>query len=510
MSKEEFMVRPGKSRFLFLIALSACLLTLVCAGAAATGKQEVPKLVFYFPGTAPRDLQVVIDEINRRAEGSVGAQVEFRFVPWSDYPTKINTLIASGDNYDAHFDGDWLNFYPLSSKGALLPLDDLLPKNAPTLWKGISKEKWDATRVNGKILAVPWKWDKTERMLMVIREDLRKKYGVAAPTGTLESAEPFLEAIKKNNPEMTPLGLDTGVLFAQSPPALFYAAGYFPLLWGQGILYKVDETKPTLVAEESTDWYKSAVQLARQWQLKGYISSEVLAQKETEADQITQGLAGAGITNTQGAVTFNQQVKDSHPDWQFVGYPLYPDKPAHLTKPTDNIIVFNSKAAHPDLALKFLDWAHQSQQNYDLVIYGIEGKDYVMGTDGIVRLPSGVSSADSPYMGWNGEWGLWWFEFARRQEGDPVGWKAALPPKSEFPLDKLGPLGGFVPDLEPVKTEMAQRVALQNDIGNQLKVGLVDPDVALADYVQKQEAAGTSKILATLQGQLEAWLSQQK
>jgi hypothetical protein len=53
-------------------------------------------------------------------------------------------------------------------------------------------------------------------------------------------------------------------------------------------------------------------------------------------------------------------------------------------------------------------------------------------------------------------------------------------------------------------------VALQNDIGNQLKAGLLDPEEALADYIEKQEVAGTSKILAELQTQVDQWLAARK
>ena len=53
----------------------------------------------------------------------------------------------------------------------------------------------------------------------------------------------------------------------------------------------------------------------------------------------------------------------------------------------------------------FLNLLQSDREFYDMVIYGIEGETYVLN-DGIVDYPEGVTSTNSNYLGWGGQWAL--------------------------------------------------------------------------------------------------------
>jgi putative aldouronate transport system substrate-binding protein len=79
--------------------------------------------------------------------------------------------------------------------------------------------------------------------------------------------------------------------------------------------------------------------------------------------------------------------------------------------------------------------------------------------------------------------------------------------KATYINDKIPPHVGFFPELSAVKNEIAQRYSLKENIGRALELGVLDPDEAYDDYIAKQKAAGSEKIIAELQKQLDAWLA---
>jgi predicted signal transduction protein with EAL and GGDEF domain len=92
---------------------------------------------------------------------------------------------------------------------------------------------------------------------------------------------------------------------------------------------------------------------------------------------------------------------------------------------------------------------------------------------------------------------------------DEPGWMKKLI-KGTYINEKNYPTMGFSPNTEAFKNELAQRLALRADFGTKLEFGVVDPDVELKNYLDKQKAAGSDKILAELQKQMDAWNSANK
>jgi putative aldouronate transport system substrate-binding protein len=502
------MIRRG----VYVMVLAVLALCLSALPAAAKGGSEtVDTITFYFPGNTPRDLPAVLDAVNAKIKDTIKAKVVFYFVPWGDYANKIQSLSAAGDTHEAHFDADWLTAPALAAKGALLKLDDLLPKYAPAIWKATTKAEWNASRIGGNIVAIGWRWTKSNRQTVAIRQDLYEKYGlkkfdtVNGDVFTLDDYEKFLQKVKDNEPGMLPIGVQGNPSVSQWS----FLGGYAQLNMLWNVVFRWDDPSMKLIDMEQTDHYKAMVQRYRSWYLKGYIEKDVLAQKE---DPLALAVAGkaASIMYAQDSVpVLNKSVMGTHPTWKFQAYLFDTDKVADLVGPLGNAVVFNANGAHPEKALAFWDWMHKSQANYDLVMYGIEGKDFTLRADGAVSLPTGVNLDDSPYMGWHGRWAAYWPEFERASAEDPPGFKAELL-KGTYINEKQHPAAGFQADTSPIKNELAQRMALRNDLGVKLELGVVDPATNLADYLAKQKEAGIDKVLAELQSQLNAWKASQK
>lgn len=500
-----------KKTFKFLSILLFLLLVLAFAATevfAEGSAEENPTIQFWFPGNTPRELDAVLEEVNAAIAEPVGAEVRFSFVPWGDYHNKLRALVAAGEEYECHFDGDWGAIPTMAPQGAFLAIEEMLPEYAPNIWKTVDADAWEASKYAGHIIGIPWRWPKSERRSCQIRYDLYKKYGLPefntvteGDVFTLEDYEKFLDAIAKNEPGMIPVA---PTMQWMSP---FSYIGDMQALNEQwNIVYDWDDPAVTLKDLEKTDFYKQMVRRFRRWYQNGYFEQDVMGQKEDFKDLMIAGKAASIVHIFDSENEITMQVKPNHPSWEVKAHLLRVDKVANLSPPMNNILLFNRNGKNPELAVKFWEWMHLNQENYDLVMYGIEGKHWEEGPNGAVKIPEPYTMADSPYYGWHGRWCAYWPEYERPTVGQIPNWMDRVV-KATYINDKIPPHVGFFPDLSAVKNEISQRYSLKENVGRTIELGVVDPDEAYDDYIKKQEAAGIDKILAELQKQMAAWLT---
>lgn len=125
-------------------------------------------------GDAPKDLNLIQDEVNKMALEDLNATVKFNFTTWTDWESKYKLLLSSGQPIDLIFTAEWTNYQSYAVKGAFLPLDDLLPKAAPKLQAYVPQDFWEAVKVDKKIYTVPAIWKEYVNDGIAYREDLRK------------------------------------------------------------------------------------------------------------------------------------------------------------------------------------------------------------------------------------------------------------------------------------------------------------------------------------------------
>ena len=488
-------------------------LLIACAGltafASGQGEKKADTLTFYWPGNTPRELDAVLSQVDGRIKDSINAKIVFNFIPWGDYFNKIRALQAAGDSYECNFDGDWGGIPTLLPQGAYLGVDKLVPKYAPTIWKRVPKEVWDGCKYNGEIVAVPWLWPKSEKRFIHIRQDLYKKYGLKefdtlkGDIFTLDDYEKFLEKVKQNEPTMFGLAPDYAWItwFA-------YIDGYCFLSPQWNIVYKRNDPEMKLIDLEKTDFYKQMLIRMHRWYVNGYFEKDVLAEKEDYKTLMIVGKAASIVHVFDGWNEINMQVKPAHPDWEIKTYVLSGDKVGPLAHPMNNSLMFNRRGKNPEKAMAFWEWVHKSQDNYDLLLYGIKGKHWVETADGKVSIPKPYSMSDSPYYGWHGRWAAWWPELERSTVDDLPNWKE-LTIKHVY-NDKMLPHIGFYPDLAPIKNELAARFSLKQNQGLALEFGVTDPKTGYDDYIAAQKAAGVDKVIEELQKQLDAWRTSKK
>lgn len=492
--------------------LSIVVILAAALGAGATGKDEVtstagmPELSLrvLMPGDTPTAYDLVFEEVNKRIKSELHATVKFEWIAWGDYANKINVLAASGDPYDANFDADWLTFYPNAQKGAYMDIGKLLPKYAPDIYKKLTPSKLSQLTVKGQVVAVPFRMPKNDRFLIVLREDLRKKYNLPEPK-SLADMQVYWKAILDNEKGMTPFvhGALSAWAYVFAPAYGYFTLDSSPL----ELVYAKNDATMKLVPWEQTDAFRKAMTFMNGMYVAGFVPKDTIvssAQNDV-GTVLAAGKAASAIHIFDMAANLTSQVKAAHPDWIFKPYNFY-DSDAPNVVAVNQAVCLNANGKNPERTLMFFNWVAKNQANYDLLLYGVEGKTYRLVDGAIDSIKD--SSGRSTYVDWAGNWAFQDFDYHRYTVDYPKDYrKAYLAAETYKSVDT--PSSGFVLNTDPIKTEYAKRLSIYREMGMAIGQGVLGPD-KYDEYVQRQKDAGLDKLLAEAQKQLDAWRAAKK
>lgn len=456
------------------------------------------ELQFYMLGPAPKDLPVIEEEINKMALKDLNATVKFNFTTWTDWDQKYKLLLSSGQPIDLIFTAEWTQYQAYAKKGAFLPLDDLLPKAAPKLNSFVPKDMWDAVKIDGKIYTVPATYKEYVTTGFIWREDLRAKFNLPKPD-SLANFEAYLDGIKKNVPDITPLAANSDV--KQNLSDLYKNLTIDPIgavPYGLQIPYK----NPT---EVTSYWgspeHLKELQTYKRWQDNGYMTKNVLNVKDSMTDLITNGKAAANLGDNPSRYN-DQKIKiaSTHPDWQIEYYPAPLIKGhAEPVHPIHNGFAIPKSSKNPERALAFYEKLVTDKSYNLLTQYGIEGKNYKV-ENGYYTMIGDANSNGFPREGMQ-SWAWRNPEYMLFDKGyDGV--------KKIFQeLDKIQSPDKFTGFAEDYTSYQAERAALEQ-VEKQylfpLEAGLVaDVEGGLKTFMEKAKAAGLDKIQAEYKKQ---WL----
>ena len=234
--------------------------------------------------------------------------MEINYIGWGDFQAKYPLVLAAGKDIDWIFTANWSFYFQEAAKGAFYELtEDMLKKNMPRHYQTVPKQAWDQCRLpNGKLYLIPTPTPDRKVPVAVIRGDLRKKYGIP-PINKFSEIEPYLKAIKDNEPEMIPMYMDSQYDVGQPYSYISYEKGpYFEdILFatgsGSGLVWYlgVETKKLRYIAEDPVlSWGKRAARLMKSWYDKGYINKDVFANKVRSKDSFAQGKSAVGFGNS--------------------------------------------------------------------------------------------------------------------------------------------------------------------------------------------------------------------
>jgi putative aldouronate transport system substrate-binding protein len=228
---------------------------------------EIVELVWYQIGDAQADMEKVVEKVNEYTKEKIGVTIKINQIGWGDYNKKMQVLINTGEVFDLMFTCSWANDYVQNAqKGALLALDELLPKYGKDIIKNTDPKFLEAAKVGGITYAVPNEKEIGSMPMWVFTKEYVDKYNIPyQDIKTVEDLEPWLKLIKENEPEVIPLYLTKD----------FTAPTYMDKIQDPiGIEYDSDPNKLVVKNVFETEKMQSTLRTIRKYFQAGYINKD--------------------------------------------------------------------------------------------------------------------------------------------------------------------------------------------------------------------------------------------
>lgn len=500
-----------------LLMMTAIFLAAACV-ATAGGKQEKStakdsglepyEIKALFPGDTPPDFGKVLAEAEKRLKDTLNVTLNFQFIPWADYGQKVQVKIAAGDDFDLHLNAPWLSMNELIADGAIQPLDDLIKTHCPAIIKGFDKEVMDANRFDGKIYGLPLSdvLGGEYKGLILIRKDIREKYGMGKIT-TVDAFTQYLRKVKENEPGMIPI-LWNGSIWV-------YSRWY----WGMNRSFKILNTntcpiyvffkdgkvqpvKPIYEDAKYLEW----LEFANKMYNEGLFYKDILTVKDDQQQFMagkSAALYGDGGPSLPSAMLPTLKSNFPNAEVEFVNF-----ESANVKITSDfqvwNFAVLNTKSKDPQRVMKFLNWMYEDQSNYDLIVYGIEGKHWINAGKGLYDYPAGIDLAGNyKFPAYVLCMTPKYDRIDKKAPEDERFWKAYLQDINNF---TQSPLTGFTYKTDNVKDEIAKVSAIWPEVMFPIENGILPAAKNLPDTIKKLNAAGYNKILEDAQRQIDEFL----
>jgi putative aldouronate transport system substrate-binding protein len=452
------------------------------------------KLTYVYEGPPQADEKLVEEALNKILTEKINATIDIAPIDWGAWDDKMNLMIASREPVDVLFTAQWNGHAKNVAKGAYLELGDLIQKFGQGILETQDPAFLEGAKINGKNYAVPTSKELAAAGGIVYRKDIADELGLdMASVKEPEDLGPIYAKVKEAYPDMAPLYTQDGVLFNAHYFAQYDALGDGTI---PGVIMKTG-TDTTVQLAQEMDLYKRYLKVARDFYTKGYINQDAATTQLAAADAFKAGVAFssteslkpgkaaevANATNLQGKL---DQI-------------MFSERTVSTAEPAGSMLAISSTSADPERAMMFINLLHTDKEINNLVTFGIEGTHYTRNGDIISATDKTTNYAHG--IAW--QIGNQFLNYIWDTE-DPNKWANF----AEFNKGAIkSPALGFTFDPENVKTEVGAIANVIKQYEKAIQTGSVDPDKMLPEFVAALKAAGSDKVVAEKQKQLDAFIA---
>lgn len=478
-----------------------------CGGSGSSSGGEYDQVVYAYAtfNNIPTNeaLDEVEEAINVITREKIGAEITLKPIAIADYSQSVSLSLQGGEKIDIMESlGDFNNYL---STGMALDISELIDTYAAETKELVGDEWLAACEYTGGLYGIPDYKPMALTPMIIYREDVAEELGLdMSSVDSIEDLTDIFAQVKAAKPDMTPLAIvETGNVGVFNLP---YGVDYLSDDYNQpvGVLMGDDMTVQDFY---STDFFKEKATMVRDWYNNGYLMKDAATTTSTSTELMASGnyfgwIAAYSYPEEDTAASFVAQCG---------GYPLAAktlDK-AYLTTGGINSIswMLAANTEVPEAAMKFLNLTYTDPEIANLIIWGIEGRDYVLDENGNAAYPEGQDATTVPYTA-QISCGIVGNQFIQYL---PVG---SSYDSLEWELEQnkaadVSPAMGFSFDSSNYTT---QYTAVRNVLTQYLPgifCGSVDPETEIPKMVEALNAAGYQDILNAKQEQLDAWLAQQ-
>lgn len=495
-AEKESMMKKRRIAMLLVLCLIAALMA-GCGKDEESGKNgnsgEKVHIVYVRPGTEVEHNAELVQAINDKLDADgMGIELEIMYIPSDTFQDKLNMMMTTEQEFDlVCVMEDQKPFTSFIANEGIIPITEYV-KNSENLQKYIPDWMWESATVNGEIYTIPANWCETadQNCAITIRREKLREFGLSDPQtmdDLFHMCQVFAENWEGDNkPVVIPM-------FREPFNYLFRTLDTYPFTVQKDLIYIDQEGNVKNWLE--TDEFKQCAQFFRKLYENGFIPEDVLA----------TGWSSWNTMLTGDFVWVDQcQLWDTEEIWEerIPGVDLdtiYLNQNAVQFRPNsfrnDTAVAANS--AHPAEAVKFMDWVYASQENYDLMVYGVEGLTWVNEGD------HSFSKID-PSFEFNADWMIGNMEYERYQKGTYEKFIEIMGKEKPDAVNSV--ILNFVFDPTPVSNEYVNCQAEVEQSIYPLKLGLVSYEEGYENALARMKAAGIDAVVAEYQRQVDEYL----
>ena len=473
--------------------------------------QDVSKpveLVLYYIGDVYKDQDKVMEEINKILKDQINATITLKNIALSDYTTKYALTIAGGEKMDLIYTSSWAYYQTEATKGAFAEVtDQVLTDYMPLTKANQSEASFGQAKIDGKVYFIPNNMSNVNANAIVIRGDLREKYGLDK-LQTIEDLTTYYQAIANDK--------ESGVTFPYAAAQnndlgkliFYFANNDFVQIAGNVQNYFTYKYSDNVSSSDifwiyDTEEYLAYAKLMKEWADKGFWSKSSIANATDVKESFINGTSASYIQNLGTVGATASQVTGTHPEWKPEVVDLTPDANRFLGAYTGDGIAVLANSENKERAFMAVDLLKFNEDLYNLARHGIEGVHYSKVGDDYWKAEA---NNDNWPFGNAVSWGFKNNMYERTREDtfpDQVAisdqWKAK---------EKESPTAAFSFDDTNVKTEMANLQNVYIQYVPLLDLGLVDDvEGTIAKFQEQAERAGMQKIMDEVKTQLDAFFA---
>lgn len=481
-------------RLFQILSLALCLMLALSYVPAVAEAADPVTITYVRPGNRPENYDALIQNVNQKlAEDGLNLKLEITYIASDVFQDKLAMMIPSGEEFDLlALMEDQKSFTSYVAMEGLLPINDYLT-GMDALNNRIPESIWNSASIDGKIYTIPAFWTDLADQASCITLDRAnlKKYGLEVPT-TREDLLAMCEAYTANWS-----GADTPYVIPMYKE---------PFTW----LFRTMETYPFTVLDDlifvdqegtvknwiETEEFRICADFFATLYAKGYVSPDILSTSWSSWNQLCSGnFIWCDGCQMWGSEAYFQGLI---PGCELDSVYLNPEAASFRPSAFRNSTGVSATSAHPAEAVQFMNWMYSEQDNYDAVVYGVEGVDWKDEGDRHFTKLNATGEA------FNDDWMIGNLSLLRTEVGTyPTFIDIMYTEKSEA-VDSI--VMNFTFDPSEVATEYANCLALVTSDIYPLKLGIVSFADGGQAAIDQLKAAGIDKVIEAYQTQLNAYL----
>lgn len=464
--------------------------------------EEMPTIVYswmHMNKTIDDDaLQDVEDALNKIVEPKIGAHIKLYPIDIGNYVNTVELALMADEQIDLLT--YWPDYAAGVSKNLLMDITDIVEEYAPTAIEKTGEDFMKCVEIDGRIYGVPCDKGSALKPCLVYRSDLAEEANIdMSKVKSLSDLTDVFRQFKEAYPDMYPL---------YAGPA---DGNIIMTLKEAGLDKLGDETGACLIGDGqktlkvsnlyASDEFRDLCYLMQEWYEAGYISPDA----STTTLDGRSAIASGNYWAYEGLNAGNYFANEASMN---IGYPMdFVQTARTFLGSTDGAHVVwsvSSNCKNPEKALQFLDLTYSDEEVVNLILYGIEGRDYVLNEEGFVEWPEGYDINTVPYTSQYacGVVGSQYIQY--ELAGTPSDNKEVMAYDDEN-SDRSVALG-FRFESKGYETEITMISNVINQYLSGLMGGIVDVDATLKEFNDALNDAGMQTIIDAKQEQLDEWI----